>query len=123
MRQDRGKPNPFPHPVISFLSSSAEPRRSGCPESPRLSSKKPELADDCFSHPTVTWGPGHTLWPVVGCQGGLYIEVGKAVQPAHLAPQVALGSCLLSPSTGLGPAEGEFQPGLLPPCLSPPLLG
>lgn len=76
--------SPFPHPVISFLSSSAKPRRSGCPESPRLSSKKPELANDHFSHPTVAWGPGHILWPVVGCQGGLSTELGRALQPAPL---------------------------------------
>lgn len=56
-QQDRGKPNPFPHPLISFLPSSpAEPRRSGCSEIPRLSNKKPELASDHFGHLTAASG-------------------------------------------------------------------
>lgn len=29
-------------------------------------------------------GPGHILWPVIGCQGGPYAEVVEQLQLAYL---------------------------------------
>lgn len=56
-------------------------------------------------HLTAASGTGHTLGPVVGCQGGLSTEVGGAA--AACSSRTAGG---LHPSTALGLADAELQP-------------
>lgn len=61
--------------------------------------------------PLQPLGPGHTLWPVVGCQGGLSTEVGGAAAAcsSHTAGGLQ-GAAYHRPSTALGLVDAELQP-------------
>lgn len=112
----QGKTQPLPS---GFLppSSPAEPRRSGCPEIPRPNSKKPELANDHFNYPTAASATGHTLWPVVGCQGGLSTEVGGAAAACSSRSAGGLQGASYHPPALLW-ALLMLSSSLLAPCLS-----
>lgn len=74
--------------------------------------------------PLQPLGQGHTLWPGVGCQGGLSTEVGGAAAACSSRTAGGLQGAAYHPPPALFWALLMLRSSLLAPCLSllPPQL-